>query len=561
MITSLLAPALALALVQAAAPTLPALIDRYVTDRRALERFHDLPWSSRRLDRLDAFGAEWAARLDALPWDGLDRESRIDWILLRNLVDRDAAERADVREKAADDAPFLPFAGTILDLEHGRWTLEEVDGETAAETLDRLAERIDAARQATEGDEAERPTPEQAKRLAGKVDGLKRWLDRWHAHGASFDPVFGWWTETPHRAAAEALDAYARHLRETVAGLKGKDDDPIVGQPLGVEALTRALRHELLAESPAELIAVGEREFAWCDEELRKAADAAGLDGDVAAAIERVKDDHVAPGEQDELVLSLAREAIAFLDDRDLVTIPPLCRETWRVDMMSPREQRMLPFAYYGGQKMVAAFPTDSMPHETKRQAMRGNNVAFTRCVTPHELIPGHHLQGFVGERERTHRRPFRTPFLGEGWCLYWEFRFLDLGWARTPEERVGMLVWRRHRAARVLLSLKYHLGEISTAEMIDFLVERAGLERDGATGEVRRWIDGGYGPLYQCAYLIGGKQMEALRREVGDRMSERAFHDAVLARNSIPIAMIRAGLLEEVELTRPFTPTWRIGG
>ena len=30
--------------------------------------------------------------------------------------------------------------------------------------------------------------------------------------------------------------------------------------------------------------------------------------------------------------------------------------------------------------------------------AMRGNNVHFTRIVTPHELIPGHHLQGFAAE-------------------------------------------------------------------------------------------------------------------------------------------------------------------
>jgi len=93
---------------------------------------------------------------------------------------------------------------------------------------------------------------------------------------------------------------------------------------------------------------------------------------------------------------------------------------------------------------------------------------------------------------------------------------------------------------------------------MITFLVDRAGLEPDGATGEVRRWIDGGYGPLYQCAYMTGGLQVRALRREVGNRMTERAFHDAVLEQNSIPIELIRAAMIDDVPLSREFKAGWR---
>jgi len=93
---------------------------------------------------------------------------------------------------------------------------------------------------------------------------------------------------------------------------------------------------------------------------------------------------------------------------------------------------------------------------------------------------------------------------------------------------------------------------------MIDYLVDRVGHERDGATSEVRRFIGGGYSPLYQVAYMIGGKQLYALHKELVEngKMSEREFHDAVLKENMIPIEMIRAGLAH-TPLTSDYSPAW----
>jgi len=191
--------------------------------------------------------------------------------------------------------------------------------------------------------------------------------------------------------------------------------------------------------------------------------------------------------------------------------------------------------------------------------SLRGNNVHFSRCVTPHELIPGHHLQGFQSARQRPWRRPFRTPFLVEGWALYWEMVEFDQGWPRGPEDRIGMLFWRMHRAARIVVSLRFHLGQMNPEEMIDFLVERVGHERSNATSEVRRYIGPDYSPLYQCGYMIGGLQLRELARELVDSgtMSPKAFHDAVLGKNAIPIELIRASLLA-VPLPRDARPGWK---
>ena len=105
------------------------------------------------------------------------------------------------------------------------------------------------------------------------------------------------------------------------------------------------------------------------------------------------------------------------------------------------------------------------------------------------------------------------------------------------------MLFWRLHRCARVLFSLRFHLGEMSPAECVALLVDEVGHERENAVAEVRRSFEGGYDPLYQCAYLIGGFQVRALYQEAtGDGgMTPRQFHDTFLRENCLPIAALRA--------------------
>ncbi len=190
---------------------------------------------------------------------------------------------------------------------------------------------------------------------------------------------------------------------------------------------------------------------------------------------------------------------------------------------------------------------------------LRGNNRYFARATVFHELIPGHRLQEYITERYRTHRRLFETPFWIEGWALYWEMQMWDLKFPRTPEERIGMLFWRMHRCARIIFSLKFHLEKMTAQECIDFLVDRVGHERENAAGEVRRSFEGGYSPLYQAAYMLGGLQLRALYRELvtGGKMTPRAFHDAVLQENSIPIEMVRASLTHQ-PLTRDYKSQWQ---
>jgi hypothetical protein len=308
-------------------------------------------------------------------------------------------------------------------------------------------------------------------------------------------------------------------------------------------------------------LAVGWAEYRWCERELKRAAEELGFGEDWKRALDHVKSLHEQPGDQPALIRELAEEALRFLDDRALVTVPQLCRESWRMDMMTPERQKVNPY-FTGGEVISVSFPTDDMDLEEKVMSMRGNNRHFCRATVHHELIPGHHLQLFMAKRYRAYRSPFRTAFFVEGWPLYWEMLLWDLGFAKSAEDRLGMLFWRTHRCARIVFSLSFHLGTMTADQAIDFLVEKVGHERRNAVAEVRRSLIGGYEPLYQAAYMLGGLQIRALREEmvVSGAMTERDFHDALLRVGSIPVELIRAELTGGA-LARDLEPAWRFYG
>jgi len=328
--------------------------------------------------------------------------------------------------------------------------------------------------------------------------------------------------------------------------------------PIGDEALRAHLRRAMIPYTPEELLAIAEREFRWMDDALRSASQRMGFGADWRAAQEKVKQAAVPPGGKPGLIRDLAYQSEAFLEAHDMLTVPPLMREIWRMNMRGPESQLTNPF-FTGGLTITISYPTDDMTHDFKMMSMRGNNPHFNRATVHHELIPGHGLQSWMTSRFNSHRSS-GGPFWGEGWALYFEFVLWDAGFPRGPEDEVGMLFWRMHRAARIVFSLNYHLGRMTAEQAVDYLVERVGFERSNAAGEVRRSV--GAAPLYQLAYMIGGLQFRALRREFVEsgRMTEREFHDTVLQGGRLPVEMVRLRLLGE-GLTRDYRTQWRFAG
>jgi len=546
------------------------VLEQYAEDVAALRRYCSIPLAANDLGKQRAFFQAAQGRLREMDFAGMGHAERLDYLLFRSQLayELHTLERREEFDQATRES--IPFADAIVRFAQRRRSVERIDPRACAGELAELARLVDAARRALEeqleaAGHADEPPVRQtaAQRSAFALDRLRKALKEAYEFYHDYDPQFTWWASVPYERADKALDAYATFLREEVLGLKDDDadDPPVVGTPVGRQALLDGLERAMVPYNPEELIAIGNAELSWCEREMVRASRELGCGDEWHDALEQVKQDFVAPGEQPYLIRDLATEAIQFLEEHQLITIPALACQTWRMDMMSPERQKVNPF-FTGGETITVSYPTSTMAHEQKLMSLRGNNAHFSRATVQHELIPGHHLQGFMARRHRPYRRVFATPFFWEGWALHWEMLLWDLGFAHTPADRIGMLFWRMHRCARIIFSLRFHLGEMTAEECIEFLIARVGFEPANASGEVRRSFGPEANPLYQCAYMVGGLQFRALHRELvgSGRMSACEFHDALLREGAIPVEMVRAALTGQ-ELTEDFACCWRFHG
>jgi uncharacterized protein (DUF885 family) len=372
--------------------------------------------------------------------------------------------------------------------------------------------------------------------------------------------MFDFWVPEPYERVIAGLEAYRESINEHLVGITENERAPIIGDPVLEEGLRADLAVEMIPYSAEELIRIGEREFAWIEEQFRKVSNDMGFGDDWKAALEYTKELAPPPGEKPWLIFEIGDYSENYIENMDNITLPPLSREVWRLAMQTPERQLINPF-FTGGEVTRVSYPAGTMAHEDKLMSMRGNTPHFNFGTVQHELVPGHHMQAFMSDRFNSQRANLnRTPFWGEGWALYWEFVLWETDFPRNNPDRIGMLFWRLHRAARIIFSLNFHLGRWTPQEAVDFLVDRVGHERANAEAEVRRTARDA--PLYQIAYMIGALQFRALYQELVDSgdMTAREFHDAVMQGGRLPVELVRARLSGQ-PLSADFRSTWRFYG
>ena len=584
------------------------VIERYDVDLRDLNRVFALPGSSQRRARMESFYAEQLRLLDAIAFDVLSQAGKIDYLLLRERLLRERKQLGAEARQEEEIAALVPFQQTIVGLEEARRRMDTLDPQKCAITVAQMTADITAAKAALPGTKA---TPEAMHRAAVRLVQLRSFFRVWFNFYDLYDPRFAWWMDAEYKRADEALDAYAQSLHTTSgvpgpleaapAGFGGRGGAGTAGGggrggrggdtesagtggrggsasgrsgapagsneelsgigPVGNDVLVDALRDAMIPYTPDELIRLANREFDWCDREMLRASNEMGFGRDWKKTVEAVKNKYVEPGQMIYLVRDLSREAIEFAEKHQLLTIPPLVKEDYWEEAMTPQMQLVNPF-FTGGTTIQVSSPASSQTLQQRLEALRGNNISFARATVFHELIPGHHMQGYMTQRYRAYRNLFSTPFWTEGMAFYWEMLLWDLGFTHTPEQRVGALVWRMHRCARIVFSLSFHLKKMTAVECVQFLMERVGFDRTNAEGEVRRSFAGSYPPIYQCAYMLGALQFYALHKELVDsgKMTNRAFHDAMYREGNIPVEMLRLALNGQ-KISRDYQTSWKFYG
>ena len=533
-------------------------MNSFQADKGAIERLLGNNQTDEYYTRIDKLYDEWLTYLDKLDYKKLSKDGKIDFHIFRNYLQKNKYFHLQAYQEFKEVQHVAHFAKDLYGfVEKRRRAVQPNPKELsklfsdAEESVANLIKNMDKS--------AKFGTWQSAELAAEVVGNLRKSTEEAYKFYFDYDPELTWWTKTPYDKLIKSLKTYEDALKTNFDKSKVVDDGSgIIGKPIGRKALEKEFEFEYIPYSPEELIAEAKIQYAWCEAEMIKASQKLGFGKEWKKALEFVKDKYLPAGEWPQEVGRLAEEAIDYLEKKDLLTIPATAKETWRMVMISAQAQKLNPF-FLGGESIWISYPTSEMTHNEKMMSLRGNNPHFSRATVHHELIPGHHLQQYMNRRHYPHRNAYGTAFWVEGWPLYWEFSLYEMGFPRSEEDKIGMLFWRMHRAARIIFSLEYHLGNMTPQECIDFLVDKVGHERFNAEAEVRRSFTSRYGPLYQLAYMTGGLQVMALKRECVDsgKMTLKEFNDTFIRQNNMPIEILRSKMLDK-ELPKDYKTQWK---
>lgn len=160
-----------------------------------------------------------------------------------------------------------------------------------------------------------------------------------------------------------------------------------------------------------------------------------------------------------------------------------------------------------------------------------------------HEGIPGHHFQIMLASENADLPSFMRfggnTAFV-EGWALYAETLWDELGMETDPYQRFGGLNDEMLRAMRLVVDTGIHAKGWTRDQAIQYMLDNSGMSRTEATSEVERYIAI---PGQALAYKIGALTILRLRREaeeaLGPRFDLREFHAQVLNTGALPLPVL----------------------
>ncbi len=162
-----------------------------------------------------------------------------------------------------------------------------------------------------------------------------------------------------------------------------------------------------------------------------------------------------------------------------------------------------------------------------------------------HEAAPGHHFQISLAQENEALPNFMRfggnTAFV-EGWALYAETLWDELGVETDPYQRFGGLNDEMLRAMRLVVDTGIHAKGWSHDQAIKYMLDNSSMGRTDATAEVERYIAI---PGQALAYKLGQLKILELRaraeQALGPKFDIRGFHAEVLGSGALPLTVLEA--------------------
>ena len=235
-------------------------------------------------------------------------------------------------------------------------------------------------------------------------------------------------------------------------------------------------------------------------------------------------------------------EAKNFIQTKNLATVYP--EDVLTVEETPAFLVPLLPFA---AMIMPARFDKPQIGTyivtRPKEISNLGNHLNYPsiRNTAVHEAFPGHFLQATLSNRGSIFQLLAGGTETVEGWAHYCEQMMGEKGFITDLEMRlvqVNDVIWR---AVRIIVDVKLSRGEMGFEEAVMMLMQEAGLTREGAEAEVKRYTQT---PGYPLSYLLGKhlilKLKEEMKQKMGNKFDEKFFHDTIASNGYLPLSMVR---------------------
>jgi uncharacterized protein (DUF885 family) len=355
--------------------------------------------------------------------------------------------------------------------------------------------------------------------------------------------------------AADAYEDYATFLEEMRPRATGD-------WAFGEERYTAILRDaEMLDLDARALRERGRQQLTELSEEMRRIAQELRGTDDWHAVLGELNVDRPANPEAMRVGYEeWTARARAFLVERGLVSFAE--GEFCSVEPSPPFQRPVLAVASYQNPPAFAPsmhghffvpYPPDGASDEEIAKRLESNAYPAIPSTAVHEAYPGHHWHLSMAKLNPSAIRQWLgTSYFSEGWALYAERMMREQGFFTDLRHRMFQYEATLFRAARIVVDTSLHMGEMTHAEAVEFMLANSSMTEPTATAEVTRYCSW---PTQASAYLTGCLEIVRIRdRFLGARGATngeighlRDFHDGLVSSGDLPIALAERAVMATV--------------
>jgi uncharacterized protein (DUF885 family) len=482
---------------------------------------------------------DWLARVKGMSSESWSRHDRVNWLLFRAQLERDAFFARVVQAEETNPEIYVnECANAIFSLLKKEYAPPRVRALAATERLRKMPALL--AQGEKNLSKPVRLYAQLASESAREGDSL--FTDSMMVLAKDLSAQERQDLVNARDAAVAALHKYAGWLDARQAGM-------VAFTPMGEENYNYLLKNIYLLPLDAKQVAMlGEVELARYRalESLLPDPSLADPDPSRSKSIPRDQQAFLAAYESREA------EMIAFLKQQKLVTIPEYLG-AFRIRQLPEAFKPTSPGGFMEPPGVYDQDPTGfyfipTYDPKSKNFYIRAA-IEDPRPILGHEGIPGHFMQLSIANHLPDEiRRQNGDGVFVEGWALYTEEMLMRTG--LYPENSVAqaqILRLSRYRAARVGVDVNLHTGKWTFEQAVKYFMEAGGLDRESAEGEA---AGAASEPTQKITYMVGKWQILRLlgkyRQKEGANFRLGAFHDALLSNGSLPLSIVEWLLLDD---------------